>query len=60
MDKLSGKVTKIRPSWELVAEDEKGNWFFEFTSEPKNYKPAHLREQAAKKVMRELEGKQRL
>jgi len=54
------KVVKIRPSWELAAEDDSGNWFFEFTDEPKNYKPSQIREQAAKKVMRELEGKQRL
>ncbi len=58
---MSGKkIVKIRPSWELVAEDEKGNWFFEFTDVPKNYKPERVRNFWNEKIIKELEGKQRL
>lgn len=54
------KVKKIRPSWELVNEDEVGNWIFEFTDDPRNYKPERIRKSASDKVMKEIESRMKL
>ena len=57
------KVVKIRPSWELVDEDGKGNMFFSFTSEPSGYISKGemvLKDRASKKIMKELEARMKL
>jgi len=57
---LNIQVVKIRPSWELVNEDEKSKWTFEFTDIPKRYKPARVRNAWNKKIIKEMEARMKL
>lgn len=54
------KVIKIRPSWELVHDDSEGNMYFEFTDEPKNYKPERVRAAFNRKITKEMENRSKL
>lgn len=59
-DEINNRVVKIRPSWELVHEDDKGNWTFELTDIPRNYKPDRVRTQWNDKIIREMENRRKL
>lgn len=53
-------IKKIRPSWEHVDTDKKGNWYFAITDTPVDTMTKKQREAMHKKTQVQLEGKQRL
>ena len=57
---LNKRVVKIRPSWELVAQGDSGEMYFEFTDEPKNYKPDIVRTKFNEKIIKEMENRRKL
>ena len=57
---INNSVVKIRKSWELVNEDDKGNWTFEFTDVPKRYKPERVRTAFNEKIIKEMEARRKL